>query len=60
MKTVYFESYRNRERYECRDLKDIRSIDGVEYLRVFKIGTQHECLVRKDQLKKISKTDIGR
>lgn len=55
MKTVYFESYRNKERFECRDLKDVRVIDGIEYLRVFKFGTQRDCLVRKDQLRKLSK-----
>ncbi len=60
MKTVYFENYRNRERYECRDLKDVRMIDGVEYLRVFKLGTQRDCLVRKDQLKKLAKNDMAR
>lgn len=58
MKTVYFESYRNRERFECRDLDDVRTIDGIEYLRVFKMGTQRDCLVRKDQLRKLAKSEI--
>jgi len=55
MKTVYFENYRNHERFECRDLKDVKIIDGIEYLRVFRLGTQRDCLVRRDQLKKIGK-----
>lgn len=55
MKTTYFESIRNKEKYECRDLSDIMVIEGVEYLRVFKLGTQRDCLVRKDQLKKLGK-----
>ena len=57
MKTVYFESYRNKEKFECRDLNDVRMIDGIEYLRVFKFGTQRDCLVRKDQLRKLTKNE---
>ena len=60
MKTVYFESYRNHEKFECHDLKDIRVIDGIEYLRVFRFGTQRECLMRKDQLRKLSKNETSR
>lgn len=60
MKTVYFENYRNKERFECRDLKDIRTIDGIDYLRVFKLGTQRDCLVRKDQLRKLAKNEMPR
>ncbi len=57
MKTVYFESYRNKEKFECRDLTDVRVIDGIEYLHVYKFGTQRECLVRKDQLRKLNKNE---
>lgn len=59
MKTVIFESMRNKEKYECHDLKDVRLIDGIEYLRVFKIGTNRDCLVKKDQLRKIAKNIAG-
>ena len=57
MKTIYFENLRNRERFYCKDTKDIQLIDGVEYLRVFKFGTQRDCLIRKDQLRKLSKNE---
>lgn len=57
MKTIYFESYINRERFDCHNLKDIRIIDGIEYLRVFKHGTQRDCLVRKDHLRKLPKSE---
>lgn len=57
MKTIYFESYINRERFECHNLKDTQTIDGIEYLRVFKYGTQRDCLVRKDHLRKLSKNE---
>lgn len=53
MKTVYFENVMNREKFYCHNLKDVRNIDGIEYLRVFKFGTQRDCLVKKDSLKKI-------
>lgn len=58
MKTVYFESFRSKEKFECHNPKDIRIIDGIEYLRVFKFGTQRDCLVRKDQLRKLNKNEI--
>lgn len=54
MKTVYFENIRNGEKFYCRNLKDVQKIDGTEYLRVFKFGTQRDCLVKKDVLKKIA------
>lgn len=57
MKTIYFESFRNKEKFECHNPKDIRIIDGIEYLRVFKFGTQRDCLVRKDQLRKLNKNE---
>lgn len=53
MKTIYFENILNKEKFYCTDTKDVRSIDGIEYLRVFKHGTQRDCLIRKDTLKKI-------
>ena len=53
MKTVYFENMRNRERFYCTNLQDVRHIDGVEYLRVFREGTQRDCLVKRELLKKI-------
>ncbi len=53
MKTIYFENIRNRERFYCNNTKDIQLIDGVEYLRVFKLGTQRDCLIKKETLKKI-------
>lgn len=54
MKQVYFESMINKEKFYCTDTKDIRLIDGIEYLRVFKYGTQRECLVKRESLKKIT------
>ena len=53
MKQIYFESMINKEKFYCTDTKDVRLIDGIEYLRVFKYGTQRECLVKRESLKKI-------
>lgn len=53
MKTVFFENMLNKEKFYCNDPKDIRTIDGVEYLRVFKMNTQRDFLMRKDSLRKI-------
>jgi hypothetical protein len=53
MKTVVFENIVNKEKFQCHNTKDIQIIDGIEYLRVFKYGTQRDCLVKKDSLKKI-------
>jgi hypothetical protein len=53
MKTVYFENMRNKEKFFCKNLKDIQKIDGVDYLRVFRMGTQRDCLVKLDSLRKI-------
>ena len=55
MKTVYFENVRNREKFYCKDVRDIRIIDGIEYLKVFREGTQRDCLIRRDNLKKVTK-----
>lgn len=54
MKTIYFENMRNKEKFFCRDLKDIQIIDGIEYLRVFRFDSKRECLVKKDALRKVA------
>jgi hypothetical protein len=56
MKTVFFENMRNKEKFFCKNMKDIQKIDGVDYLRVFRMGTQRDCLVKLDILRKIPET----
>lgn len=53
MKIIYLENKLNKEKFYCTNVKDVRMIDGIEYLRVFKFGTQRDCLMKKDSLKKI-------
>ena len=55
MKTIYFENIRNStEKFFCNNTKDVRMIDGIEYLRVFRFDTKRECLVKKDSLRKVA------
>lgn len=58
MKQVYFENIVNKEKFYCTDTKDVRMIEGVEYIRVFRYGTQRECLVKKDTLRKINEKNL--
>ena len=44
---------RNKEKYSCKNVRDIHVIDGIEYLKVMKSGTHHECLIKKDLLQKV-------
>ncbi len=58
MKQVFFENIMNKEKFYCTNTKDIRVIDGVEYLRVFRYGTQRDILIKKDSLKKIPESAL--
>lgn len=58
MKQTYFENIMNKEKFYCTNTKDIRVIDGVEYLRVFRYGTQRDILIKKDSLKKIPESAL--
>jgi hypothetical protein len=53
MKTIILENVRNKEKFSCKDLKDIQTIEGIDYLRVVRQGTSHECLIKKDLLKQV-------
>jgi len=55
MKTITFQNIYNKEKFTgtFNSFKDVKIIDGVEYIRVFKFGTQREVFIRKDSVKKI-------
>jgi hypothetical protein len=57
MKTLTFENIWNKEKVECSDtdLKHPEVIEGVEYIRVNRVGNNR--IMRKDALKKV-KADI--
>ena len=50
MKPVLFENPRNHERVVCEDVRNVRVIDGVEYLSVHRINEVRQFLIRKDAL----------
>lgn len=51
MKTYKVENLITREQLICKNLKDISTIDGVEYLRVCKMDSRREFLIKKDAIK---------
>ena len=55
MKTITFENIWNKEKVVCSpiDLKNPEIIEGVEYLRVNRVGNNRVMLMRKDALKKV-------
>ena len=59
MKVVKFENVFNKEKFECfvEDLKHPQLIEGIEYIKVHRQGTQRSMLMRKDALTKV-KTNI--
>ena len=55
MKQLVYENIINKEKYTSPAKTTIQTIDGVDYIRVFKFGTTHEVLIRKDSLRKVKK-----
>lgn len=53
MKQITFENIFNHERFKCNDVRDVQIIDGVEYLKVNRLGNDRILLMRKDSLKKV-------
>lgn len=54
MKEKLFENLFTKEIFECKDLKNIQIIEGVEYITVQKVdGTKRNLLIRRDALKKV-------
>lgn len=54
MKVVKFENVFNKEKFECfvEDPKQSQLIEGIEYIKVHRQGTQRSMLMRKDALRK--------
>jgi hypothetical protein len=55
MKQLVYENIINKEKFVSPAKVAIQTIDGIDYIRVFKYGTSHEVLVRKDSLRKVKK-----
>jgi hypothetical protein len=56
MKTVTFENIYNKEKFVSSGKKDTKFIDGVEYVKVHKFGSEREVFVRRDFLKRVNNT----
>lgn len=54
MKQTTFENVYNKERFVSRGKRDTKFIDGIEYVKLIKEGTQREVFVRRDFLKKVN------
>lgn len=53
MKVSIWENIYNREKFFSQGRHDLRIIDGVEYMKVFKENTKREVLIRRDFLRKL-------
>lgn len=51
---VTFENIYNKEQFYSSGKKEVRLIDGIEYLKLYKKDTKREVLVRKDFLKRVN------
>jgi hypothetical protein len=56
VKNIVLENIWNKEKVECSptDLKNPEIIEGVEYVRVTRMGNVRVMLMRKDALKKVT------
>lgn len=54
MKQTTFENMYNKERFVGRGKRETKFIDGIEYVKLIKEGTQREVFVRRDFLKKVN------
>ena len=53
MKPITFENRVSHERVICDDVKNVQTIDGIEFLQVRRQGQERKFLMRKDSLEKI-------
>jgi hypothetical protein len=53
MKVIEFKNKLNGEKVHCNNVREVRIIDEVDYLVVYKPGTNRQFLMRKDVLEKI-------
>ena len=53
MKPITLKNKFNGERVVCDDIKEIKLIDGIEYLFVSKTIQDRKFLMRKDSLEKV-------
>lgn len=54
MKSMLFVNERNGDRVVCDNIRDVRVIEGVDYLVVHKEENPRLFMMRKDALKKVN------
>ena len=54
MRQTTFENIYNKERFVMTGKPEKKFIDGIEYVKLVKEGTQHAGFVRRDFLKKVN------
>lgn len=59
MKTVIMKNRRSNERFVCENIRDIRVIEGVEYLQVRRPDNPRVFLMRKDALERVQSTGVS-
>jgi hypothetical protein len=53
MKSVNFKNRMNGERVVCDNIREVKIIDGVEYLIVHKQDSNRQFLMRREALEKV-------
>jgi hypothetical protein len=53
MKSVNFKNRMNGERVVCDNIREVKVIDGVEYLMVHKQDSNRQFLMRREALEKV-------
>lgn len=54
MKSLVFENIYNKEQFISIGKKEVKYIDGIEYVKMFKPDNKREVFVRKDFLKRVN------
>jgi len=60
MKTVVFKNRRSNEKFVCDNVRDVRVIEGVEYLQVHRPDNPRNFLMRKDALERVESSRLPR
>jgi hypothetical protein len=53
VKSIIFENPVNHEQFVCDNIREVQTIDGIEYLEVHKKDSDRKFLFRKDVLKPV-------
>ena len=60
MKPITFRNRLNNEQVVCQDTRDVKFIDGVEYLVVHKPNSARTFMMRRDALERVPSSTASR